>query len=48
LINEYKCPYCGHVNIRMGNRWFIVCDKCGKSFTPAQIKAGEGGLRIWK
>ena len=31
---EYKCPYCGYVNIRYCECERIVCDKCGKSFYP--------------
>jgi len=30
---EYKCPHCGHVNVRYERCARIVCSKCGKSFT---------------
>ncbi len=29
---EYKCPWCGYVNIRYHPCRRIVCDKCGISF----------------
>jgi len=31
---EYKCPYCGRVNVRYEPCARIVCDFCGKSFAP--------------
>ena len=31
---EYKCPHCGHVNVRYEKCGRIVCDLCGKEFVP--------------
>ena len=31
---EYRCPFCGHVNIRYEPCRRIVCDRCGREFTP--------------
>jgi len=32
---EYKCPHCGHVNIRYEKCARIVCDKCKREFVPS-------------
>ena len=29
---EYKCPFCGHVNVRYEHTVKLVCDNCGRSF----------------
>jgi len=29
---EYKCPYCGYVNVRYEETVRIVCDRCKKTF----------------
>ena len=30
--NEYKCPYCKHINVRYERCGHIVCSKCGRGF----------------
>ena len=32
---EYKCPYCGHVNVRYEPCVRVVCDRCGRAFYVA-------------
>ena len=34
---EYKCPYCGHANIRYEECARIVCDLCKREFIPHWI-----------
>ena len=29
---EYKCPYCGHINVRHEPCVRVVCDRCGRAF----------------
>ena len=29
---EYKCPRCGHINVRYERMGRIVCSKCGGGF----------------
>jgi len=29
---EYRCPYCGYVNVRYEVTVRIVCDRCKKAF----------------
>lgn len=29
---EYRCPYCGYVNIRYEETKRIVCDRCRNEF----------------
>jgi len=31
---EYRCPFCGYINVRYEPCGRIVCDRCGKEFTP--------------
>lgn len=31
---EYKCPHCGHVNVRYEECGRVVCDHCKKEFIP--------------
>ena len=35
---EYRCPYCGHVNVRYEPCARIVCDRCGASFSPCSSR----------
>ena len=30
--NEYRCPWCGHTNVRYERCGHIVCSKCGRGF----------------
>jgi len=32
---EYRCPYCGTVNVRYEPAGRLVCDWCRKTFYPA-------------
>ena len=32
LRYEYKCPYCGYINVRYEQAARLVCEKCGRSF----------------
>jgi len=32
---EYKCPHCGHVNVRYEKCARIVCDACKREFVPS-------------
>ena len=43
--DEYKCPYCGHANIRYEECARIVCNVCKKEFVPSKINywTSEGG-----
>lgn len=34
LRYEYKCPYCGYINVRYEETARVVCEKCGRSFVP--------------
>jgi len=34
---EYKCPYCGHINVRYEECARVVCDHCGKEFVPKVV-----------
>ena len=29
---EYKCPYCGYINVRYEKCGRIVCNRCGREF----------------
>jgi len=31
---EYKCPWCGKVNVRYEETQRLICDRCGKTFYP--------------
>jgi ribosomal protein L37AE/L43A len=31
---EYKCPFCGYINVRYEECGRVVCLKCGRGFTP--------------
>ena len=35
---EYKCPHCGHINVRYERCARIVCSKCGKPFCGEVIQ----------
>ena len=32
---EYKCPHCGHTNVRYEKCGRIVCDYCKREFVPS-------------
>jgi len=29
---EYKCPYCGYINVRTHRTARVVCSRCGRAF----------------